>query len=85
MGREEEGRGGGGRATKAKGEERGGVRSKLGWIQGDTTTPQNHNHNEAPNRRRQGRGGSNEELKEKQNKVKINSSEHYDSDYRRAK
>lgn len=28
--------------------------------------------------------GSNEELKEKQNKVKINSSEHYESDYRRA-
>lgn len=27
---------------------------------------------------------SNEELKEKQNKVKINSSEHYESDYRRA-
>lgn len=31
-----------------------------------------------------GGGGSNEELKEKQNKVKINSSEHYESDYRRA-
>lgn len=29
-------------------------------------------------------GGLNEELKEKQNKVKINSSEHYESDYKRA-
>lgn len=74
------------RATKVKGQRsqgKGGARSNVGRIQDDTTTPQNHNHNAAPNRRRQGRG-SNEELKEKQNKVKINSSEHYESDYRRA-
>lgn len=37
----------------------------------DATTPQNHNHNAAPNRRRQEGAGSNEELKEKQNKVKL--------------
>lgn len=47
------------RATKVKGqrsERKGGARSNVGRIQDDTTTPQNHNHNAAPNRRRQGRG-----------------------------
>lgn len=75
-----------GRATKVRGQssqEKAGARSNVGRIQDDTTTPQNHNHNAAPNRRRQGRG-SNEELKENKNKVKINSCEHYESDYRRA-
>lgn len=35
----------------------GGIRSNVGRIQGDTTTPQNHNHNAAPNGRRQRREG----------------------------
>lgn len=48
-----------GRATKAKGQRsqrRGGARSNAGSIRDDTNTPQNHNHNVAPNRRRQERG-----------------------------
>lgn len=69
------------KVTGQRSQEEGGARSNVGRIQDDTTTPQNHNHNAATS----GRGrGSNEELKEKQNKVKINSSEHYESDYRRA-
>lgn len=34
----------------------GGARSNAGRIQDDTDNPQNHNHNAAPNRRRQERG-----------------------------
>lgn len=52
-------RGGGYRVKVHKGQraqEKGGARSNVGRIQDDTTTPQNHNHNAAPNRRRQGRG-----------------------------
>lgn len=48
----------------------GGIRSNVGRIQGDTTTPQNHNHNAAPNGRRQqregGREGESNEEKTKQ-------------------
>lgn len=48
------------RATKVKGQashEEGGVRSNVGRIQDDTTTPQNHNHNAAPTGGSGGAGG----------------------------
>lgn len=48
-----------GRATKVKGHQsrgEGGARSNAGRIQEDTNNPQNHNHNAAPDRRRQERG-----------------------------
>lgn len=44
------------RMRPQRSEEKGGTRSNVGRIQDDTTTPQNHNRNAAPNRRRQGRG-----------------------------
>lgn len=44
-------RGGGTKGRSHRGRE--GARSNAGRIQDDTTTPQNHNHNAAPNRRRQ--------------------------------
>lgn len=64
--------------------EGGGARSNAGRIQDDTNNPQNHNHNAAPNRRRQERGQM-KNWKKNKTKVKINRSQPYKSDYKKKK
>lgn len=76
-----------GRATKVKGHRshgKEGARSNAGRIQDDTNNPQNHNHNAAPNRRRQERGQM-KNWKKNKTKVKINRSQPYKSAYKRKK
>lgn len=62
--------------------ERRGARSNAGRIQDDTNNPQNHNHNAAPNRRRQERGQM-KNWKKNKTKVKINRSQPCKSDYKK--